>query len=233
MKISEVFDLDAKRMEGKHIYFCSDLHYNHKNAISFGNRPFNDVSEMNNSILNEIQSTITPGDILFTLGDDFWEVKENDIINILDSIPTTKLYKIMGNHDKYGYYMGGGKVGKKYKVLADLLDISIKKDGAIYNLALCHYPIWDYNRMFHGALHLFGHVHGNLDEELRDNPKLMVDVGYDGQLAKRAGSFLIKFEDILDYFFEKTGGLDFDTWGRRNYKSTVKGYGETERISGE
>lgn len=228
MKIPEVFDLDSKKMAGKHIYFCSDLHYNHANVISFGSRPFNNVSEMNESILKELQEKLTPGDILFTLGDDFWEVKAPEIVRILDTIPTKNLYKIMGNHDKYGYYWGGGAVGKRYKVLADLLDISIKKDGAIYNMVLCHYPIGDFNKMYHGAIHLFGHVHGNWDEDLKDNPKLMVDVGYDGQLAKRCGSFLISFEEILDYFYEKTGGLDFDTWGRKNYKSSVKGYDKTE-----
>ena len=79
--------------------------------------------------------------------------------------------------------------------------------------------------MYHGGLHLFGHVHGNLDDELRDNPRLMVDVGFDSTLAKELGTFLISFDQILNYFYRKTGGMDFDLWGRKNYKSTVKGYG--------
>ena len=227
MKISTVFDLDSKKIDRK-LYFCSDLHYNHANAIKFGNRPFNSVDEMNESILNELQTKLRPNDILFTLGDDFWRMKENDIISIIDSLPTKNLYKIMGNHDKYGYYMCGGNVGKKYKVLADIIDMSVKYGDKIYSLNLCHYPIYDFNRMYHGALHLFGHVHGNLDEELSTNPRLMVDVGYDGKLAKRVGSFLISFEELLDYFYDKTGGLDFDTWGRKNYKSTVEGYDNVE-----
>ena len=159
MKISEVFNLDSKKTSGK-LYFCSDIHYNHENVIKFGNRPFSTVSEMNESILAEFQNKLQPDDILFTLGDDFWRMKEAEIIKIIDTLPTKNLYKLMGNHDKYGYYMCGGAVGKKYKVLADIIDMSVKYNDNIYSLTLCHYPIYDFNKMYHGALHLFGHVHG-------------------------------------------------------------------------
>ena len=228
MKIGEVFDLDSGNI-GK-IYFCSDLHYNHENVIDFGHRPFSNVGEMNRSILKELKEKLNPDDILFTLGDDFWRMKENDIIRILNSLPTNNLYKLMGNHDKYGYYWCGGNVGKKYKMIADILDINVKYQGRVYSLVLCHYPIYDFNKMYHGGLHLFGHVHGGLDEEFENNPRLMVDVGYDGELANELGTFLISFEDILDYFSNKTSGVDFDTWGRRNYKSSVKGYESTENL---
>ena len=222
MKISEIFDLDSGKI-GK-IYFCSDLHYNHSNVIGFGHRPFDNVVDMNRSIMTTLRDTLKPEDILFTLGDDFWKMKEKDIIYLLDTLPTTNLYKIMGNHDKYGYYWCGGSVGKKYKFVADILDINVKYQEKVYSLVLCHYPIYDFNKMYHGGLHLFGHVHGGLDEEFETNPRLMVDIGYDGELAKGLGSFLISFEDIIEYFNNKTGGVDFDTWGRKNYKSSVEGY---------
>lgn len=231
MKISEVFDYD--NLPGK-IYFCSDIHYGHENVISFGDRPFSSVEEMNKSIADEFRRVLTPDDILFTLGDDFWRMKSDSIAWILDNvIPTKKIYKLIGNHDKYGYYNRGGSLEKKFKLVADLLDIDIKKGDKTYHLVLCHYPIYDFNKMYHGGLHLFGHVHGNLDEEFEKNPRLMVDIGYDGKLAKRCGSFLISFEDILEYFYDKTGGLDFDTWGRRNYSSTVKDYANTEGVQGK
>lgn len=223
MKISEVFDLDGK-IKGN-LYFCSDLHYNHANVIRFGNRNFDTVEEMNDSITRELMSKLKPDDILFTLGDDFWRVREADIAKYIDALPTKNLYKIMGNHDKYGYYWCG-KLKDKYKMLADLIDIQVKYKGKTYFVNLSHYPIYDFNKMYHGGIHLFGHVHGNLDSELYKNPRLMVDVGYDGMLAKSIGSFLISFKDIIEFFDRKTGGLDYDTWGRRNYSSTVDGYGE-------
>lgn len=225
MKISNVFNLDDGSI-GK-IYFMSDIHYNHENVINFGNRPFSSVSEMNKYILDTIHNTIKPEDVLFTLGDDFWRMKQDDVSRIVDSIPTKNIYKIMGNHDKYGYYMCGGEVGKKYKIIADILDIVVRKNEIDYPIVLCHYPIYDFNKMYHGGIHLFGHVHGNLDEEFETNPRLMVDVGFDSVLSREVGTFLITFEDVLNYFYRKTGGIDFDRWGRMNYKSTVKGYETT------
>ncbi len=228
MKIGEVFDYDS--LPGK-IYFCSDMHYGHENVISFGNRPFSSVEEMDKSILQELKTKLTPDDILFTLGDDFWKMKANSIYWILDNvIPTNKIYKIVGNHDKYGYYIRGGALEKKFKAIGDIMDIGIKKENQLYHVVLCHYPIYDFNMMYHGGIHLFGHVHGSLDDEMSKNPRLMVDVGYDGQLAKRCGSFLISFDEILDYFYEKTGGIDFDTWGRKNYHSTVQDYAYASEV---
>ena len=222
MKISSIFNLDE--LKGN-IYFMSDIHYNHENAIQFGNRPFKSVKDMNKYILDTIKETLSPDDILFTLGDDFWRLKENEVEDIMNQIPTKNIHKIMGNHDKYGYYWCGGKIGKMCLSISDILDIVVRKNSQDYKISLCHYPIYDFNYMYHGGLHLFGHVHGNLDDELRDNPRLMVDVGFDSALAKELGTFLISFDQILNYFYRKTGGMDFDLWGRKNYKSTVKGYG--------
>ena len=106
MKIPNVFDLDNDKSLGK-IYFMSDIHYNHENAINFGQRPFENVLEMNKYIMETIQNTLKPEDVLFTLGDDFWRMKLPDVSRLIDSFPTKKIYKIMGNHDKYGYYMCG------------------------------------------------------------------------------------------------------------------------------
>jgi calcineurin-like phosphoesterase family protein len=222
MRLKETLDLDT--MSGN-IYFMSDIHYNHENAISFGNRPFNNVSSMNKYILDTIKETLKPEDILFTLGDDFWKMKIQDIKTILESFPTKNIHKIMGNHDKYGYYWCGGEIGKLCLSVSDILDIVVRREGKEYKIVLSHYPIYDFNHMYHGGLHLYGHVHGSLDEEFKNNPRLMVDVGFDGALARSLGTFLISFDQILEYFYTKTGGIDFDLWGRKNYKSSVKGYG--------
>jgi len=85
MKIGETFNLDT--MTGN-IYFMSDIHYNHENVINFGSRPFKNVSDMNEYILETIKDTLKPDDVLFTLGDDFWKMKECDIERIMQSFPT-------------------------------------------------------------------------------------------------------------------------------------------------
>jgi calcineurin-like phosphoesterase family protein len=51
MKIKKPFTTAGS---GK-IYFISDLHYGHENVIKYDSRPFKDVTEMNNYILEELK----------------------------------------------------------------------------------------------------------------------------------------------------------------------------------
>jgi calcineurin-like phosphoesterase family protein len=52
------------------------------------------------------------------------------------------------------------------------------KDIRIGNqkITLCHYPMRSWNCSFHGAWHLFGHVHGRMENV---NTGLSFDVGVD------------------------------------------------------
>lgn len=52
-------------------YYISDLHIGHANAIKFDNRPFADVNEMNNAIMENWNSRVKPNDTVYILGDSF------------------------------------------------------------------------------------------------------------------------------------------------------------------
>lgn len=58
-------------MEGKRFYI-SDWHYGHDNIIAFDNRPFKNVDEMNKVLVDNWNSVVTAGDIVYVLGDMFW-----------------------------------------------------------------------------------------------------------------------------------------------------------------
>lgn len=219
MKIKQKF-ISNPPGKGGRVLFISDIHYNHGNAIKHSQRPFNDTQEMNSYILRELIGKVKPEDTLFDLGDMFWNMSPEQICNVLDQIPTDNIYKIVGNHDKHGIYYGSGglEVKKRLKIICDILDIQVEswKTGKTYMVTMSHYPMVSWNHKPHGSIHLHGHTHGNLDQYNNSSPDLRVDISFDGGLSKKLGSFIIDFEDIIEFFNSKTGGMDYKNWTLKN-----------------
>lgn len=204
MKITEAFQTKKNKL-----WFMSDLHYNHENVIKFNRRPFENVKEMNWHIEQELITKVGPGDILFDMGDLFWKTDETTMKNVISLASPKEWYKILGNHDNYNVYRKS-YIGTLFTLLSDILEINVDHEGRNYKLTLCHYPMISWNGKARGTLMIHGHCHGNIDNINTESTDLRVDVGFDGILAKKTGSFLISFEDILEYMKEKAGGsLDF------------------------
>lgn len=197
--------------ENGRILFFGDLHYNHGNVIKHDSRPFPNCKEMNEYILG-VLDTIGENDIVFDLGDTFWQTPCQEIEEILKGIKTKEIYKVVGNHDKYGLYFGQAPLKKYYKIIADSLDIKIDYQGKEYFLNLDHYPKVSWNHKPRGAMMLHAHTHGHIDAYNESVYDLRVDIGFNGDLSKKNGSFLVDFKDILEYFYHKTGGLGFAEW---------------------
>lgn len=215
MKIKKVFNLDE--MKGN-IYFMSDLHIGHENVIQFDHRPFSSIQEMNDSIVKDLQTKLKPEDVLFDLGDMFWEVPWITCKSILDSIPVEKLYECPGNHHIAGNYYGPqARLSCCFTELADIFDIIVVKNKKTYRLSLSHFPIIDWNHKARGGLMIHGHCHGQIDKFNSSSPALRVDVGYSSKLAKENGSFLVPFDKILDHFYKKTNGREFFDWATDTY----------------
>ena len=204
MKITEAFQTKKNKL-----WFMSDLHYNHENVIKFNRRPFENVKEMNWHIEQELITKVGPGDILFDMGDLFWKTDETTMKNVISLASPKEWYKILGNHDNYNVYRKS-YIGTLFTLLSDILEINVDHEGRNYRLTLCHYPMISWNGKARGTLMIHGHCHGNIDNINTESTDLRVDVGFDGALAKKTGSFLISFEDILEYMKEKAeGSLDF------------------------
>lgn len=204
MKITEAFQTKKNKL-----WFMSDLHYNHENVIKFNRRPFENVKEMNWHIEQELITKVGPGDILFDMGDLFWKTDETTMKNVISLASPKEWYKILGNHDNYNVYRKS-YIGTLFTLLSDILEINVDHEGRNYKLTLCHYPMISWNGKARGTLMIHGHCHGNIDNINTESTDLRVDVGFDGALAKKTGSFLISFEDILEYMKEKaSGSLDF------------------------
>ena len=79
-----------------------------------------------------------------------------------------KIHLILGNHDK----MSKEVYDCFTNVYEGIKDITVDKQ----KVTLCHYPMRSWNASFHGAWHLFGHVHGRMENV---NTGLSFDVGVD------------------------------------------------------
>ena len=81
------------------IYFISDTHFNHENIIKYCNRPFKNIKEMNQAIIENWNEVIKEDDVVYHLGDLALGRKE-DIYEITSKLKGVK-YIIRGNHDKW------------------------------------------------------------------------------------------------------------------------------------
>ena len=79
----------------RNIYLTADLHFGHENIIKYCNRPFNDVHEMNNTLINNWNSIVNEDDLIFCLGD--FSFREADrYAKYLNG----EIILIRGNHDR-------------------------------------------------------------------------------------------------------------------------------------
>lgn len=130
------------------IYFISDTHFNHSNIIKYCNRPFNNIEDMNNTIISNWNNTISKDDIVYHLGD-FSLSSDEEIKNIFNKL-NGNIILIRGNHDRRSvkFYESIG-----FKVLTNAPIILDE-----YKLMLSHVPLPD-TKMKDGYINLHGHIH--------------------------------------------------------------------------
>ena len=51
------------------VFVCADLHFYHKNIITYENRPYPDVESMNYGLIKNWNSVVKKDDTVFVLGD--------------------------------------------------------------------------------------------------------------------------------------------------------------------
>jgi calcineurin-like phosphoesterase family protein len=78
-------------------FFTSDQHFYHHNIINYSNRPFQNVGEMNDEIINRYNSIVGVDDVVYHLGDFAFNHK---VIPGLLGRMNGKKHLISGNHDR-------------------------------------------------------------------------------------------------------------------------------------
>lgn len=126
-------------------FIISDTHFSHANIIRYCNRPYTNVEAMNDDMIMKWNSIISPEDRVIHNGD-FSFAKDGDI-DIFNNLNGRKIL-VKGNHDK--------RIMKfEWESIHDILEFTLNDKRVI----MCHYPLESWNHMFHGSIHLYGHVH--------------------------------------------------------------------------
>ena len=145
-------------------FFISDLHFGHENIIKFDIRPFNNVENMNNIMINNWNKVVTNTDTVYILGDMFCSINSANAIEILEQLKGYKVL-IMGNHDK----IFNKEFANHFIEISDYKEIQCKEKHVV----LCHYPIPCFNNHFlNNWYHFYGHVHQTFEAEIIENIKL-------------------------------------------------------------
>lgn len=146
------------KIDHQRIWFTSDYHFFHSNVIKFDERPYNNVGEMNQSLIENWNHYVDKNDVVFYLGDLSFKFKEtNEIVKQLNG----KIHYILGNHDDEKNI----KKLNRFETINDyvnLLVLDYDNPRKWQGIMLMHYPILSWDKAHHGDWHLHGHCHGSL-----------------------------------------------------------------------
>ena len=158
------------------IYLTADNHFYHENIIKFTNRPFSDVDEMNQTMIDNWNNITNDDSIIYHLGD--FTLHDHTYANSIIPQLNGMIIFITPNfhHDKRWFgrdYVTKSKHVVIYEYPLQLMKIDLGQERPL-KITLSHYPLEEWESSYHGALHFHGHSHGNLP--VKEN---RVDVGVD------------------------------------------------------
>ena len=150
------------------IFFTADMHFGHENANTgkgirqHCDRPFSSIEEMDAKLIENWNSRVSNKDEVYILGDFAWRNHAHYLMAVKG-----KKHLVQGNHDKMSQ-----DVLRSFTSVGQIVQKAF--NGQL--IIMCHFPMRSWNARAHKSWHLFGHVHGRLNNTLL--PRTL-DVGVD------------------------------------------------------
>ena len=165
-------------LSGKRVFFTSDTHFDHTSILRHCNRPFGDIEEMNQALIENWNRVVGKNDLVFHLGDFAFGGPEvwNRFLDQLNG----RIVLVVGNHDIYHLR---AEMLERFEQVAFELYVVIDNQPIFLN----HHPFLSYGDSHGTVWQLFGHVHtrGNGEGKEKDKQRLPLlmatqyDVGVD------------------------------------------------------
>ena len=140
-------------------FYLADMHFGHKNIITYDNRPYSTTQEMDRALIANWNDVVTDNDTVYVLGDMFWITEDAE--KIIQQLKGKKVL-IVGNHDKCATTLN---MIKYWEYCADT---AIVQEGKQF-VVLSHYPIMFYRNMYRGWYHFYGHIHNSQDHNMTES----------------------------------------------------------------
>lgn len=171
-------------------FFTSDTHYDHANVIKHAKRPFQDVHEMNQALIDNWNRVVSPQDHVYHLGDFTFSSKRERIVELLGQL-NGSIHVIWGNHDKVAVKLHGKEPFDKLASASYYKEIEVQGQ----KIVLMHYGMRVWNKSHYGSWHLYGHSHATLSPHGRS-----VDVGVDSHWITGKPEYVpFSFEQVQAY----------------------------------
>lgn len=130
------------------IWVTSDTHFGHKNIIKYGDRPFENVEQMDEALIENWNSVVKQGDKVYHLGDVWMSNGEAAYKNLRRLNGKKRL--VLGNHDD-----------PRSAPLQVFQKIYLFRSFKEFGLMLTHMPVHKSSLIRHneGFMNLHGHIH--------------------------------------------------------------------------
>ena len=136
-------------------FFTADEHYGHAKMIKYQNRPFRNVFEMDEAIIENHNSVVRSGDTVVHAGDFCWFKKyytqnsNDNVVSYINRLNGNHIF-LKGSHD---YWLPRNKS----------MQIWEKEFEKRIYLVVCHYAMHAWARSHYNSWHLYGHSHKDLN----------------------------------------------------------------------
>lgn len=132
------------------IWFISDLHLGHENIIKYSRHQFENIAQMNETIIRNINEVVAEDDELWILGDFSYKCDKRSSIAFCHRIKCKNVHLVVGNHDH--------EYTKEDCVFDTITRCHVLKTE-YGEVILCHYPFMEWEHSHRGSIHLHGHIH--------------------------------------------------------------------------
>ena len=159
-------------------FFTADLHLGDK-AIARWRGFGDDVGAHDEAVLAGLVGRLSVDDELWLLGD-ICKARVEDVQRLREAIPCERVNVVVGNHDSRSKFVtcGGFKKVEYYDQIG-----RVRTDG--YKFVMSHYPMLDWDRAFHGAYMLHGHIHSLPTSEPLPGERPAPRAGREGGMGMR------------------------------------------------